>query len=317
MRIAILDASTVSDNDIDFGVFDAFGEVTIYQKTLQDEVIQHIGDSDCVLLNKVQLTADILKRCPSLKIVCLFATGYNNVDLQAARERGITVCNAPDYSTDAVAQHTFALILHFYSRVPVYESSVRKGDWMACGNFSYFLQPQRELAGKTIGLVGFGSIARQVAKVALAFGMRVVVHTRTVPQEWGGVFFVPFSDLLSQSDIVSLHCPLTEATRGLIGADALARMKQGALLINTARGPIVDEKALAQALSSRRLLGAGLDVLDAEPMRKDCPLRGLENCVITPHVAWAPQETRRRLIDVICRNLEAYCAGIPQNVVNP
>lgn len=314
MKIVVPDWKTVSIGDLDETRLTALGEVTFYPLTDPDQLIERIADADAVLCNKAQMTAEVIAAAPKLGYIGLFATGYNNIDIDAARERGITVCNAGSYSTDAVAQHTFALILELASRVAAYNGMVQAGEWVRSDVFSPFRYPTTELAGKTIGVIGYGSIAKAVIRIAKAFGMTVLCYTRT-PRETEGVRFVTFEELLKASDVVSVHCPLSEQTRHLFDSRAFASMKDGAWLINTARGPIVDEAALRAALQSGKLGGAAVDVLEREPMAADCPLLGAPNCLITPHVAWAPLVTRERLLGIVCDNLQAYLNGAPQNVV--
>ena len=314
MKIVVTDWQTVSCGDIDKAAIEALGDVTFYPLTAPDEVCDRVRDAEVILCNKTPITAAVMDAAPNLRYVGLFATGYNNIDIEQARDRGITVCNAGGYSTDAVAQHTFALMLECANRVSDYQAFVQNGEWIESETFSKFIFPMTELSGKTIGLIGFGSIGSAVAQLARAFHMRVLCHTRT-PKTAEGVEFVGFEELLSRSDIVSVHCPLTEQTHHLLDAPAFARMKEGAWLINTARGPIVDEVALRHALDAGKIGFAALDVLDVEPMQADCPLIGAPRCIITPHVAWAPQVTRARLNDLVCENLKMYLAGTPQNVV--
>lgn len=316
MKIVILDCTTIDHGDMDFSIFDSLGEVTVYQETLQESLLRHIGNAEVILCNKTHLPVEVLEQCPFLRYIGLFATGYNNIATRRAAELGITVCNAPDYSTDAVAQFAFALLLELVSRVGEYAESVRRGDWIGSGDFTYYLQPMFELAGKTMGIIGFGSIGKRIAVLARAFKMEVLVYTRTPKASTEeGIHYVTLEELLRQSDAVSIHAPLTDQTRGLLNAERIAWMKPTAYVINTARGPIIDEAALADALKDGRLAGAGLDVLSREPMRADNPLIGVENCIITPHIAWKPTETRRRLFEIVADNLRAYQQGEPKNVV--
>ncbi len=315
MKIVVPDWKTVSIGDLDEKRLTSFGEVTFYPLTNNEQLIERIADAEAVLCNKALMSAEVIAAAPNLKYIGLFATGYNNIDLDAARAHGITVCNAGGYSTDAVAQHTFALILELASRVTEYNALVQRGDWVRSDVFSPFQYPMTELAGKTIGIIGYGNIAKAVIRIAKAFGMTVLCHTRT-PREAEGVRFVKFEELLTEADVVSVHCPLNEQTRHMFDGRAFAHMKDGAWLINTARGPIVDEAALRAALESEKLGGAAVDVLDHEPMAADCPLLGVKNCIITPHVAWAPRITRERLLELVCENLQAYLNGTPQNVVS-
>lgn len=314
-KIVITDALTVTDGDIDLRFFEAFGQLEIYPLTSYDEVADRIAEADIVLCNKTPLDRSILAEAPRLSYIGLFATGYNNIDIGFAKENGITVCNAGEYSTNAVAQHTFALLLEHYSRTAAYDSFVSEEGWVRSKTFSPFVYPTMELAGKTMGLIGYGSIGHAVAAIARAFGMSVLVYTRT-PMEDVSVTFTDLDTLLSASDVVSVHCPLNEQSKGMFNAQTFAKFRDGAFFINTARGPIVCEEALRDALESGKLAGAGIDVLDCEPMRGDCVLLGAKNLIITPHVAWAPKETRRRLVDIVADNLRAYLRGEPQHVVS-
>jgi glycerate dehydrogenase len=315
-RITVLDWGTVSTGDIKESEIFSDGDITFYGLTSAEQTTGRIAGSNIVLCNKVLITEEIIKSCPDLKYIGLFATGFNNIDIKAAKEHGITVCNAGSYSTDAVAQHTFALILQHYSKVSLYREYTESGKWITSPTFSAFPYPMYELAGRTIAVVGFGSIGKAVAKIADAFGMKVIVNTRTKPENCS-YELVSLDDAFRRADIITFHCPLTEATKGAISRERIALMKESAVIINTSRGPVADEQALADALNSGRIAGAGLDVLEYEPMRKDCPLIGAKNCIITPHVAWAPLETRRRLINIVNSNIRAYLNGTPENVVNP
>ena len=300
MRIVVLDAATVVGGGIDLEFLREFGEVVEYDLTTPDEVIPRLQGADAVIVNKVRITAQVMAACPTLKYVGLFATGYNNIDVDYAAAHGVTVCNVPGYSTEAVAQHTFAFILALTDRVHEYNATVAQGDWVRSRTFSYFPIPMMELCGKTIGIVGYGSIGRRVGDMARAFGMKVLV---------------PFEELLHRSDIVTLHCPLNADSEGMMDAAAFAAMKEGAIFINTSRGGLVDEVALRAALDGGRLLGAGVDVLQTEPMTADCPLLGAPNLIVTPHIAWAGLETRRRLMGVVADNLRHFLAGDPINRV--
>ncbi len=314
MKIVITDWKTVTDGDLSLDPIRTFGEVTAYPLTAPEQIVGRIADADMVLCNKTPLTASVLEHAPHLRYIGLFATGYNNIDLDYTNAHGITVCNAGGYSTDAVAQHVFALLLHRMSQVAAYDRFTADGHWIGSDVFSPFCYPMRELSGMTMGIVGYGNIGRAVADIALAFGMRVLVYTRT-PKEDARVQFVGFDTLLQQSDVVTAHCPLNAASAHLFNADAFAQMKPGAFFINTSRGGVVEETALREALDSGRLGGAAIDVLDTEPMRADCPLVGTKNLIITPHVAWAPLQTRERLLGLVCENIQAFLNGTPQNTV--
>lgn len=314
MKICILDWTTVTSGDIDSDIFSQFGKVRCYPLTDNEKAAEYIGDADMVLCNKVLITREVMEKCPNIKYIGLFATGYNNIDLKAAAEKGITVCNAGEYSTNAVAQQTFAYILEHFSRISEYDSFVKNGGWIASETFSKFPIKTQEIAGKTLAVVGFGSIGRKVAQIASAFGMNVVVNTRTKPENCG-YELVSLEEAFSRADVLTIHCPLTEQTEGMVNSRNLSLMKKGALLINTARGGIVNESELAQALNSGQIYAA-LDVLRQEPMSEDTQLKKAQNCIITPHTAWAPLETRLRLIDIECENIKAYLNGKPQNKVN-
>ena len=316
MNIAILDRCTVTNGDISFAPIEVTGKVRYFDLLPPADVPAAIGDSDAVIVNKAKITAEVMDACPNLKFVGLFATGYNNIDVAAADARGIVVCNVPGYSTDSVAQHTFALMLHFASHADDYADSVAAGDWVRSKALSYFKYPVYELAGKTLGIFGYGTIGRAVAKIALAFGMTVIATSRSHTSGCEGeVTFVDADTLFAKSDYISLHCPLTPETEQAVNARTLSLMKPTAVLINTARGGVTDEVAVADALNAGRLRGAGIDVLCEEPMREDHPYLTAKNCYVTPHVAWGSLEARERLIDLVAQNLRAFANGQPQNCV--
>lgn len=314
MKIVITDIDTVTGGDISLEAIERLGEVTCYGLTSEEEAAQRIKDAEIVLCNKTLLNRGNLSAASRLKYIGLFATGYNNIDLEYCRERGIAVCNAPNYSTDSVAQLTFAFILELVNRVYDYRSLVDRGDWIKSRTFSMFPIPLMELKGKTLGIIGFGSIGSRVAEIACAFGMRVLAYNRS-PKSARGVEFTELSALLEKSDIITLHCPLNEASQNLINEKTLSQMKRGAILINTSRGGVIDEDALAKALKTGRLMGAAVDVLKKEPMDKDCPLYGLSNCIITPHIAWAGLETRERLLNIVTDNILRFMRGETVNEV--
>ena len=315
LKIAVIDTCTVTKGDLDLSALDALGAVTYYDLLDADALAAAAAESDAVICNKARFTREVLEGSGRLRYIGLFATGYDNIDLAAADERGITVCNVPGYSTDAVAQHTFALILQCASSVAAYDASVHRGDWCKSKKFSYFSDPIQELRGKTLSIVGYGSIGKAVARIGAAFGMRVLVYTRT-PCSGEDVCFVPFEQALREADFLSLHCPLNDSSRGLIDAAALSLMKRSAYLINTARGAIVEEQALADALAAGGIAGAGIDVLSEEPMRPDHPYLTAPGCILTPHIAWAALEARVRLIAAVAENLRAFLSGAPIHVVN-
>ena len=314
MKIVITDWSTVSGGDLPYDALKKYGEVQVYDLTSYEETPDRIADADIILCNKTRLDRNNLPHAKNLKYIGLFATGYNNIDTEYCKERGIAVCNAPSYSTDSVAQLAFAMILELTNRVRDYRNLVDKGDWIKSRTFSYFPIPLMELKGKTLGIIGFGSIGAKVAEIALAFGMNILAFNRS-PKSAEGVQFTDLKTLLQSSDIVSLHCPLNKDSENLINAETIALMKDGAYLINTARGAVVDEQAAAEALNSGKLAGMGTDVLQTEPMREDCPLYKAKNCVITPHIAWAGLETRQRLIGIVEDNIAAFIAGNTKNNV--
>ena len=309
MKIVLLEGAAVNPGDLSWDVLHQFGDVTIYDRTAPEEAIARIGDAQIVLINKTPITAELLDACQSVKLICVQATGYNVVDCAAAKERGIIVCNVPAYSTDAVAQFTFSLLLELCNRVGHHDELVHNGVWTACPNFCFWDTPQMELAGKTMGIIGFGQIGKAVGRIAAAIGMKVLYYSRSQKN-------ADLETLLAQSDIVTLHCPLTQETEKLINAAAIAKMKDGAILLNTARGALVDETALADALRNGKLRGAAVDVVSREPITADNPLLTAPNCIVTPHMAWAPIETRQRIIDCTVRNIQGYLNGSPVNVVN-
>lgn len=314
MKIVLPDAKTVTNGDIDLRVFEKYGEVAYYPLTSADELPSRIADADAVICNKSVFTKEVFDAASRLKYIGLFATGYNNIDIPAALAHGVTVCNAGSYSTAAVAQHTFALILEHFGNISEYKRFCAKGKWTSSPTFSPFVFPMHELDGKTIGIIGYGSIGKTVAKIALAFGMRVLVYTRT-PKDDPLVSFVDLETLVSKSDVITVHCPLNDASRGMFNEELFAKCKSGAYFVNTSRGPVADERALRAALDSGRLSGAGVDVLESEPMREDCPLFGAKNITITPHIAWAPIETRERLLGIVVDCFEAFLSGKPKNVI--
>ncbi|MDO5152399.1 MAG: D-2-hydroxyacid dehydrogenase [Eubacteriales bacterium] len=318
MNIVILDGRALNPGDLSYDCIRQFGDVTLYERTeTEAEAIARIGGSEIVLVNKVPITRRIVDACPNLKLICVQATGYNLVDCGACTRRGILVTNVPTYGTAAVAQFTMALLLELCHRVGLHDASVHQGDWVKSTNFCYWLSPQMELAGKTMGIIGFGRIGRAVGRLAGAFGMDVLAYSRSECAQGREIGkYVELDTLLAKSDIVSLHCPLSAETEKLIGPEAIAKMKDGAMLLNTARGGLLDEQAVAQALNSGKLRGAAVDVVSQEPMCETNPLLTARNCIITPHIAWAPVESRQRLLDCVVENIRGFLNGKPQNVVN-
>lgn len=314
MKIVVLDGFTLNPGDLTWADIEALGDCTIYDRTLTAQVVERACEADIVLTNKTPLNAGQLAQLPRLRLICLLATGFNIVDTAFARERGISVSNVPAYSTPSVAQMTFALLLELAQRAGHHGKAVREGRWSASPDFAYWDGSLTELDGLTMGLIGYGSIGQAVARIARAFGMRVIAHVLT-PRE-ADVELVGLEALLQTSDVVSLHCPLTARNYGMIDRAALAMMKPTAFLINTARGALIEEQALADALDSGKLAGAGLDVLSTEPPPSDHPLLLARNCLITPHIAWATHASRTRLMKTVASNIRAYLSGSPQNVVN-
>ena len=314
MKIIVLDKCTVTKGDVSLLPLEAYGEVEYYDLLPKSEIKRLLADADAVICNKAKIDREIIE-ASSLKFIGVFATGYNNIDTEAASERGIVVCNVPGYSTDSVAQLTISLILELAGNASAYARSVAAGDWKRSKQFSYFFAPITEVKGKTLGIYGLGTIGQAVAKVASALGMRVIAYSRT-PKNIEGIEDVDKERLFKESDFLSFHCPLNPESALAVNEKSLAMMKPTAFLINTARGGIVDEPALAEALEKGIIAGAALDVLTEEPMAEDCVLFGAKNCIITPHVAWAAYETRVRLIDLVAKNLEAFQKGEPINVVN-
>ena len=317
MKIVILESHAVNPGDLSWDPICAFGDVTIYERTPPELAAERIGDAEIVLINKTPITAQLLDACPSVKLICVQATGYNVVDCEAAKARGVIVCNVPAYSTNSVAQFAFSLLLELCNRVGHHDQLVHNGVWTACPEFCFWDTPQMELAGKTIGIIGFGNIGRAVGKIACAFGMRVLAYNRSRCPEGEAIgTYVNLETLLKESDIVSLHCPLSPETNGLINAQTIEKMKDGAILLNTARGPLVDETAVKAALEKGKLRGAAMDVVSQEPIKADNPLLTAPNCIITPHMAWSPVESRQRIIDSIVKSIQGYIDGTPVNAVN-
>ena len=320
MNIVILDAYTTNPGDLSWDALAALGPLTVYDHTAAHLTLERAAGAEAVISNKTALGPAVIARLPKLKYIGLLSTGYNVVDLEAARARGIPVTNIPAYSTASVAQLTFALLLELSMHVRAHSDSVHAGDWVCSRDFCYAVSDLTELDGKVLGIVGFGQIGRRVAAIAQALGMKVLACRRpsnTAEENISPTLrMASLDEVLHESDVVTLHCPLTEETRGLIDRAAIARMKPGAFLLNTSRGPVLNERDVANALHEGRLAGAGLDVLSTEPPMEDNPLLYAPNCLITPHIAWATKEARARLIAIAAENLRAFMAGTPQNVVN-
>ena len=316
-KIVVLDGYTLNPGDLSWKDLEALGQCTFYERTGPGEILSRAEGAEIVLTNKTVLSSDVIEKLPALKYVGVLATGYNIVDVEAASDRGVIVTNVPAYGTQSVAQLVFAHLLNLTHQVGHHAETVRNGRWVSSVDFCYWDTPLIELAGLTMGIIGFGRIGQTTAKLASAFGMKVVaydiVQPASIPE---GCEFVGLEDVLRRSDVISLHCPLTDQTEKIVNEQRLALMKKTAFLINTSRGPLVDEQALADALNSGRIAGAGLDVLSSEPPKKDNPLLQAENCFITPHIAWATRSARERLLKVVVDNVAAFLSGKPRNVVN-
>lgn len=318
MKIVVLDGCAANSGDISWDDLAQYGELTVYDRTDDADVIARIGDAELITTNKTVIDRHTMESCPKLKYIGVLATGYNVVDLDAAKEHGIVVTNVPAYSTDAVAQFTFALLLELANQVGVHNSSVKDGGWVRSKDFSYSVMPTMELYGKTMGIIGYGSIGQRVADIAHAFGMKVLVSSRTEKKlpEGGWIRWVSREELFAEADVISIHCPLFPETKGMINREVIGLMKRTALVINTARGGCIVEQDLADALNSGRIAGAAVDVVSQEPMKEDNPLLTAKNIIITPHIAWAPREVRQRLLQIAGDNMGAFLAGHPINVVN-
>lgn len=311
MKIVILDGATAKGKELDFDFLNQFGDVTYYDTTSNEDVLSRAKDADVLVINKIVMDKDTLAECKNLKLITILATGYNIVDIEAAKALGITVCNVPYYSTDSVAQLTFAFILEFACKLSLHTQSVARGDWQRCNDFAYTLDTLHELSGKTLGIIGYGSIGKKVAQIGKAFGMNVLIGTRTPVDGC-----VSKEEVFKNADFVTLHCPLNEQSKLMINEKSLALFKPTAYLINTARGGLIDENALAAALNSGKIAGAALDVLTSEPPEADNPLIHAKNCIITPHMAWASLEARVRLLHATEDNVRAFLQNAPINKVN-
>lgn len=317
MKLVVTDGLSVNPGDLSWDFLKQFGDVTVYESTTPQDAVSRIRDADIILINKTPITKQLLEQCPKLKLICVLATGYNVVDCDAAREHGIPVCNVPSYGTAAVAQFTFSLLLELCNRVGHHNRLVQEGVWCSCPSFCFWDTPQMELAGKTMGIIGFGRIGRAVGTIAKAFGMRVLAYNRSqCPEGMEIGQYVSLEQLLSQSDIVSLHCPQTPDTVNLINRQTLSQMKDGAILINTARGGVVNEQDLTDALRSGKLRGYAADVVSQEPILPANPLLQAPNCILTPHMAWAPIESRQRILQSVEKSIREFLNGNLYNTVN-
>lgn len=321
MKIVILDGYTENPGDLSWEGFERLGELTVYDRTPvgeEDEIRKRIGEAEIVITNKTPLTRGTIEACPQIRYIGALSTGYNVIDIVAAAKRGIPVSNIPGYATEAVAQLTFALLLDICQHAASHSQAVHEGRWSACPDFCFWDYPMMELAGKTFGVIGFGSIGQAAGRLANAFGMKVLAYAphRKPELESEMCRYGELDEVLAGADVVSLHCPLFPSTEGLINRETIARMKDGVIILNTGRGPLIVEQDLADALNSGKVYAAGLDVVSVEPIREDNPLLKARNCLITPHIAWASRETRQRLMDTAVGNLRAFLAGEPVNVVN-
>lgn len=316
IKISVLDGYTLNPGDLDWSQLQALGECSFFDRTAPQQTVERARGADALLINKVVLGAEELEALPDLRYIGVSSTGVNVVDLDAARQRNIVVTNVPAYSTPSVAQHAFALMMELTRGVGRHSQLVHAGRWTSSPDFSFWDSPQIELAGLSLGVFGFGAIGQAVARIGRAFEMRILVHTRTPdPHAWPEIEFVSPDELFCRADVVTLHCPLNEKTENLVDARRLAQMKSSAFLINTGRGQLIDENALADALNADTLAGAGLDVLSQEPPTDENPLLSAQHCLITPHLAWATRAARQRLLDTVVANLQAFLAGTPGNRV--
>ena len=315
-RIVVLDGHTLNPGDLDWSPLIALGETAIFPGTPQELILKRAAYAEILVVNKVRLDQEIISQLPVLQCIVISATGYDNVDVAFAKTQNICVCNAVGYSTDSVAQHVFALLLALVHKVKEHHDSVTRGDWAASPFFSYHLQPIMELRGKNFGIYGFGKIGEKTAEIASAFGMKVLAHKRNPESDlFPDIEFVTFEELLRRSDVLSLHAPLNESNFEIFNLENFKKMKSTALLINTARGKLVNEDDLKLALEQEIIAGAALDVLHREPPSKDLPLIGTKNCIITPHLAWSTREARQRLLKIVADNIEAFLRGEPENIL--
>lgn len=319
LKIVVLDGYTLNPGDLSWNGLKELGKVTVYDRTPTDKIAERIGDAEIIFTNKTPLNRETFKSFPNIKYVGVLATGYNVVDVEAAKEFGVVVTNIPTYGTMAVAQYTFALLLEMCHHVWEHNLAVKNDEWTKSPDFCFWKYPLVELAGKTMGIIGLGRIGKAVSVIAQAMGMKVLVFDTYQDKklENENLRYTDLDKLLEESDVISLHCPLFESTMGLINKDAINKMKDGVMIINTSRGPLIVEEDLAQALNSGKVAYAALDVVSVEPIKENNPLLNAKNCIITPHIAWAPKESRERLMDIAVDNLKAFIAGNAVNVVNP
>lgn len=319
MKIVVLDGYVLNPGDLSWDAVKKYGEVEIYDRTPAELVTERIGDADAVLTNKCVLNREVLENCKNLKFAGTLATGYNNIDVKAAKELGIIVSNVPAYGTNAVAQFTFALLLEICNQVALHNASVRAGEWTQNIDWCYWKTPLMELAGKTIGIIGFGRIGQKVAEIAVAFDMNVLAYDeyQNPALETEKIHYAPLDTVLQQADVVTLHCPLFDSNVGMINKETIAKMKDGVIILNAARGPLVNEADLYEAIDAGKVYFAGMDVVSTEQIQQDNPMLKTDRAFLTPHIAWAPRETRARMMEIVAGNLEGFVAGKPVNVVNP
>ena len=318
MKIVVLDGYTLNPGDISWEGLEALGEVTVYDRTKPEEVVERIGDAEVVYTNKTPITRDTLDQCGNIRFIGVLATGYNTIDIEAAKEKGIPVSNIPTYGTAAVSQFAIALLLELCHHIGEHSDAVKNGEWTSNPDWCFWKYPLVELAGKTMGIVGFGRIGQDTGKIAQALGMKVLAFDayKRPELESETCRYADLDTLLAESDVISLHCPLFPDTEGIINKDTIAKMKTGVMIINDSRGPLIVEEDLRDALNSGKVAGAALDVVSTEPIKMDNPLLSAKNVILTPHIAWAPKESRQRLMDIAVENLQCFVDGAPQNVVN-
>ncbi|WP_312433619.1 D-2-hydroxyacid dehydrogenase [Lacrimispora sp.] len=318
MKIVVLDGYTENPGDLSWSGFESLGELTVYERTPAETIIERIGDAEAVIVNKTPICAEVLNACPGIRYVGVLATGYNVVDVKAAEEKGVTVTNIPAYGTASVAQFAFALLLEICHHVSHHSNAVYEGRWENNADWCFWDYPLIELSGKTAGIIGFGKIGQATGAIAKAMNMRVLAYGSQESESGRAIAnYVKLDELLASSDVIFLHCPLFPETEGIINKDTIAKMKDGVILINNSRGPLIDEKDLAEALNTGKVYAAGVDVVSSEPIRGDNPLLTAKNCLITPHISWAPKESRERLMNIASENLRAFLEKAPVNVVNP
>ncbi len=318
MKIVVLDGYTENPGDLSWEAFEKLGELTVYDRTPADKIIERIGDFEAVITNKTPITKETLSACPNVKYIGVLATGYNIVDTIAAKENGIIVANIPTYGTAAVGQFAIALLLEICHHIGHHSQAVHDGRWQKNDDWCFWDYPLIELANKTMGIIGFGRIGQITGKIAKAIGMNVIAYDEHPNDEGKAIAdYASLDELFAKADVVSLHCPLFPSTEGIINKNTIAKMKDGVIILNNSRGPLIVEQDLADALNSGKVYAAGLDVVSSEPIKADNPLLKAKNCLITPHISWAPKESRQRLMDIAVNNLEAFAKGSPLNVVNP